>query len=53
MRFNNEFVPRCGFCGKYRKEDYLRHHWFFNGVYCLECIQDVLYDNARTIGEIK
>ena len=45
------YVPRCSWCGKYVKE--LRVHWFFTGLYCVTCIQDILYDNVRTIGEIK
>ena len=44
------FVPRCGKCGKYRSD--LKVHWFFRGPYCVGCIQDILYDNARNIGEI-
>lgn len=44
------YVPRCSFCGHYKKE--LRKHWFFTGIYCLACIQDVLYDNCRTITEV-
>ena len=41
------YLPRCGKCGSWRKEEELRQHWFFNGLYCVSCIQDVLYDNAR------
>lgn len=44
------YVKRCGFCGRYRKD--LRIHWFFSGVYCISCILDVLYDNARSMEEI-
>lgn len=47
------FEPRCGRCGKYRKEDELREHWFFNGIYCLTCIIDVLYSNVRSLREMK
>ena len=48
------YVGRCGKCGKYqRKPGFLKIHWFFNGVYCVGCIQDILYDNARTLEEIK
>ena len=45
------YVPRCGSCGKFKK--LLKQHWFFSGIYCIECIQDILYDNARTLEEIK
>jgi hypothetical protein len=45
------FEPRCGHCGKYRKEEELRHHWFFNGIYCVTCIVDILYDNCRSLEE--
>lgn len=44
------FVKRCGFCGHYKEK--LKEHWFFKGVYCVSCIQDVLYDNARNLEEI-
>ena len=27
-------------------------HWFFRGMYCLACIQDVLYDDARRYDEV-
>jgi ribosomal protein L34E len=48
---NGEYVPRCSFCGRFKSK--LHVHWFFTGVYCVSCVQDVLYDNARTIGEMK
>lgn len=44
------YVPRCSCCGKYKKK--LKVHWFFTGLYCIACIQDVLYDNCRTVDEI-
>lgn len=44
------YVHRCSCCGKFWKE--LRCHWFFTGLYCIACIQDVLYDNCRTVSEI-
>jgi ribosomal protein L34E len=44
------YVPRCSSCGKFRKG--LRAHWFFTGLYCIECIQDRLYDNARIMREM-
>ena len=47
----HSFVPRCSVCGYFKKE--LRMHWFFSGLYCRACIQDILYDNCRTIEEIE
>ena len=47
---DEEYVPRCSFCGKYKK--LLKVHWFFTGVYCIACVQDVLYNNVRNIAEI-
>jgi hypothetical protein len=47
----HSYVPRCSHCGKYTKE--LRMHWFFTGIYCLPCIQDILYDNARNLEEVR
>ena len=44
------YVPRCSFCGKFRKK--LLKHWFYTGIYCYSCVQDVLYDNARSVKEI-
>ena len=44
------YVPRCSKCGKFRHE--LRIHWFFTGLYCLPCIQGILYDNRRNILEV-
>ena len=44
------FVPRCGKCGTYKIDLYV--HWFFRGPYCVRCIQNILYDNCRTIQEI-
>ena len=45
------FVERCSRCGRYPKV--LKVHWFFRGLYCLRCIQDVLYDNSRNVSEVK
>lgn len=47
----HEYVPRCSVCGYFKKE--LRMHWFFTGIYCLACIQDILWDNSRTEEEMK
>lgn len=44
------YVPRCSKCGKWRKD--LMQHWFFTGIYCVSCIQDILYDNVRNISEV-
>ena len=49
LRFT-QYVPRCSKCGKFKKE--FKEHWFFRGLYCIECIQDILYDNTRTIMEL-
>ena len=45
------YVPRCSHCGRFKKN--LKQHWFFTGLYCIACIQDVLYDNARRLSEIQ
>lgn len=45
------YVPRCSRCGYFKRE--FMQHWFFTGLYCVACIQDVLYDNARTMKEIE
>ena len=45
------YVPRCSWCGYFKKE--LKTHWFFTGLYCVRCIQAVLYDNCRTVDEIE
>jgi hypothetical protein len=44
------YEPRCSFCGKYKKV--LKKHWFFTGLYCENCILEVLYDDARSFEEI-
>lgn len=44
------YVHRCSFCGKYKKR--LKEHWFFSGVYCMNCIMDVLWDNCRSTEEM-
>ena len=46
---DTDYVQRCSHCGRYWKE--LRKHWFYTGLYCVACIQDVLYDNAYTVDE--
>ena len=48
---DHNYVPRCSKCGYFKKE--LRIHWFFTGLYCVACIQDILYDNCRKLEEIK
>lgn len=47
---DTDYVHRCSHCGKYWKE--LRAHWFFTGLYCIACIQDILYCNLRRIDEV-
>ena len=49
-RFASVYVPRCSRCGKYR--DNLKSHWFFTGVYCVDCIQGVLYGGHRRVKEM-
>ena len=44
------YVYRCSSCGKFK--NVLLKHWFFTGLYCFSCINDVLYDNARNVQEI-
>lgn len=39
-----DYVMRCSFCGKFGQE--LRRHWFFTGLYCLNCIRIVLYGDV-------
>ena len=39
------YVPRCSKCGGY-KED-LKSHWFFTGMYCVDCIRYTLYDDVK------
>lgn len=47
----SDYVPRCSYCGFFKRT--LKRHWFFTGLYCLACIQDVLWDNCRTLEEMK
>ena len=49
----NDYVERCGKCGKHRHIENLRMHWFFKGVYCLNCIIDVYYDDTKSMREAK
>lgn len=48
---DSHYVPRCSFCGKFRKE--LRMHWFFTGLYCRNCIQEVLWNDVRNFKEMQ
>ena len=45
------YEPRCSFCGKFRKV--LKFHWFFTGLYCENCILEVLYDDCRSFKEME
>ena len=45
------YIHRCSFCGYRRKE--LREHWFFTGLYCRGCIQEVLWNDVRTFKEME
>ena len=47
---DHNYVHRCSVCGYFKKE--LRMHWFFTGLYCIACIQDILWDNARNLREM-
>ena len=47
----HDYVHRCSVCGKFKSQ--LRMHWFFTGLYCVACIQDILWDNCRTMEEMK
>ena len=44
------YVARCSFCGAFKRK--LLKHWFYTGIYCFGCVQDVLYHNVRTVKEI-
>ena len=48
---DHDYVPRCSFCGYFKKE--LRAHWFFTGLYCRSCIQEVLWNDVRTFKEME
>ena len=48
---NNEYVPRCSSCGKFKR--ILRMHWFFTGLYCYHCISDKLYAGYKQLEESK
>lgn len=48
---DSHYVHRCSHCGYFKKE--LRAHWFFTGLYCIACIQDILWSNIRTIQEME
>jgi late competence protein required for DNA uptake (superfamily II DNA/RNA helicase) len=49
-REEHRYVPRCSRCGYFKSK--LHMHWFFTGLYCQACIQDVLYDNCRNMEEL-
>ena len=44
------YVHRCSFCGKIKKK--LKAHWFFTGLYCMNCILEVLWNDTRSWKEI-
>ena len=44
-------VRRCSFCGKFKKK--LKAHWFFTGLYCFNCILEVLYNDTRSFKEMR
>jgi len=45
------YVPRCSKCGTFKEP--LHVHWFFTGLYCRNCVQYKLYDDCRTLEDIK
>ena len=45
------YVPRCSKCGTFKEP--LHVHWFFSGFYCRNCVQYKLYDDMRTLEDIK
>ena len=46
----HNYVHRCSVCGRFKKR--LWKHWFFTGLYCIGCIHDLLWNNARTMEEV-
>lgn len=48
--YDGVYVLRCSQCGKFHRDLY--EHWFFTGLYCVGCIQDLLYANVRTLAEV-
>ena len=49
-RQDGVYVPRCSRCGRFPKT--LLRHFFFTGLYCYRCVEDVLYKNVWTVKEI-
>ena len=43
-RENTRYVCRCSRCGDYKET--LKEHWFFTGMYCVDCIRYSLYDDT-------
>jgi late competence protein required for DNA uptake (superfamily II DNA/RNA helicase) len=50
-KLDSVYVPRCSNCGTFKEP--LHVHWFFTGLYCRNCIQLRLYDDARTLEDMK
>ena len=44
-------IKRCSKCGTFKEP--LHVHWFFTGIYCRNCVQLRLYDDMRTIEDMK
>ena len=44
------YVPRCTCCGRFKGT--LRMHWFFTGLYCVDCIEENLYGGYRSVKEM-
>ena len=51
LESDHGYVHRCSFCGKFKRV--LLAHWFYTGLYCVACVNDVLYDNARKYQEVR
>lgn len=43
---DTDYIYRCSSCGGYKEED-LKRHWFFTGLYCVLCIRYKLYDDTK------
>lgn len=48
---NTIYVPRCSNCGRFKGT--LKVHWFFTGMYCIDCIEENLYGGYRSYSEVK
>lgn len=44
------YVPRCSKCGRFKGT--LKAHFFFTGLYCIDCIEENLYGGYRSYGSL-